>query len=712
MWRKYFAGACAVLVCSISQQSARAQDIALPGIVVTASPLETSENETFVATTVLGEEELEAGNARSLGDLVYGKPGITSSTFAPGASRPIIRGLDNLRVGITENGIGSHDVSALSEDHGVPIDPLAAQRVEVIRGPATLRYGSQAIGGVVNVINNRIPTSIPNGKYNYLEAESAYSSVDNGKEGSIMFGAGKGNIAIHGDIFKRTGDDYNTPNGKQAGTSFEAEGGSIGTSLVFNRGFIGVSYSGYSSLYYIPGEEASELNTHIDLKQKKFSSKGEYRPRSGFFTNVKYWFGYTDYKHDEIGFEHGHGEHEEEGEHHEEEEGHEEDELEVHATFLLKQYEARTELLHKPVTTALGDMKGAFGFQYGHKDLSVTGEEGRGLIAPNETFNVAAYLFEELKVTDGLKLQVAGRIERVEVDGSAVEFPEGFEFGEDEAPGIEDEFKVSKTYTPYSVSAGALYQFNNGVVARLTGQYVERAPDALELFAKGVHEATGTFEIGDPNLNKEKAHSVEFGLKKAKGRFKFDGSVFYTRFGGYIFKDEEGHEEHEEEEHDHEHELTQIHYAQKDATFYSIELAASYDLARLSNGTFGVDGQYDYVRAKFDEGGNVPRITPQRLGFGVYYRSDKIFARLGALHAFSQKDVAEEETSTDGYTLVNAEFNYKVKLGHGSSVPEMTIGIKGENLLDDDVRNHVSFKKDEVLQPGRNIMLRGKIKLN
>ena len=682
-------------------------DIVLPGIVVTASPLENTEDATFFATTVISEEEIESGLSRSLGDILYTQPGITSSTFASGASRPIIRGLDNFRVRIQENGIGVHDVSALSEDHGIPIDPLAAKKIEVIRGPATLRWGSQAIGGVVNVTNDRIPTSIPGGRYKKMEIEGGYSSVDDGGEGALTIGAGSGNVAFHADLYKRRGSDYDTPDGKQAGTSFDSEGGALGVSLVFDRGYIGVSYSRFTSLYFIPGEEAVERQLRIDLEQSKISSRGEYRPQNGFISKVKYWFGYTDYKHDEIGSGHHHGEEEEEEEHHEEEE-HEEDELSVGSTFKNKQYEARTELTHKSLETSLGSIKGAFGVQYGYRDLSAAGEGGE-LLAPNETVNVAAYIFEELQATDKLKLQFAGRIEKVDIDGAAAEFP-SFEFEEEP-----EATARSRSFTPYSFSTGALYQFNNGIVGRLTGQYVERAPDTLELFAKGPHEATETFEIGDPNLDKEKAATIEIGLKKSKGRFRFDGSAYYTKYDGFIFKnftgfscgEGEGCEAGDAEE------LTQIEYAQRDATFYGVELSASYDIAQVYNGKFGIDGQYDFVKAEFDNGGNVPRITPQRLGFGLYYRSDEIFARVGALHAFEQDDIAEGETSTDGYTLVSAQLNYTFKLNEtGGMFPEFTIGIKGENLLDDDVSNHVSFKKEDVLQPGRNVMIRGKLKLN
>ena len=690
MWRTSTAFLFLISTNLSTYQIAQAQDIELPSLIVSASPLESQLDETFASISLLSEEEIDRVPARSIGDILFTEPGVISSTFSPGSSRPIIRGLDNFRVGILENGIASHDVSALSEDHAIPIDHLSAKTIEIIRGPATLRWGSQAIGGVVNITNNRIPTAIPGGKYKYLEVEGAYTSVDEAGDGGFQFGLGSGNIAIHADAFKRRGSDYDTPQGKQEGTSYDFKGGAFGTSLILDNGYIGASYSGVSALYFIPGEEAAERDLRIDMEQRKFNSEGEYRFNDGTLAAVKYWFGYTDYEHDEIARDEM------------------TNELGVGSTFKNQQYEARTEILHNPFTTGLGDIKGAIGFQYGFRDLSASGEGGE-LLSPSETVNFAAYIFEELQATEKTKFQFAARIEQVEIDGAAAEFPSFVFMNEPEAE------PASRNFTPYSVSVAGLHQFSNGIVGRLSGQYVERAPDVLELFAKGPHEATETFEIGDPNLNKEKAYAVEIGLKKTTGPLRFDGSVFYTSFNGYIFKNFTGNSCEEgagcvagtgEE-------LTQINYAQNDAEFYGFEISGSYDLTQFANGTIGIDGQYDFVRAKFEDGTNVPRITPQRLGAGLYYTSSDIFARVGVLHALRQDDVAVNETATEGYTLLNAEINYTMQLDPvGDSTPEFTISLKGDNLLDDEIRNHVSFKKEDVLLRGRNIMLRGKLKIN
>jgi iron complex outermembrane receptor protein len=266
-----------------------------------------------------------------------------------------------------------------------------------------------------------------------------------------------------------------------------------------------------------------------------------------------------------------------------------------------------------------------------------------------------------------------------------------------------------------------LYELQGGVVARLTGQHSERAPADAELFSKGAHHASETFEIGNPFLTKEKAETFELGFRKATGPFRFDAAAFYTKFDGFIFKGLTGVDCNgtlascgnldplEEEV------FAQVLYEQRKAIFYGLELMGELDIRRIWGGVWGIDGRYDFVHARFDdaEGGNVPRIPPHRAGLGIYYRDLNWLARLGFLHAFDQNRIGENETPTKGYTLLNADLAYTFKLDPKAGFgPEMIIGLKGENLLDDDVRNHVSFNKDEVLLPGRTIRLYGTVKLN
>jgi iron complex outermembrane recepter protein len=651
--------------------------------------LQISPDQDFVATTVLTPGQLLSQPSAALGDALGTRPGIAGTTFAPGASRPVIRGLSGFRVRIQENGLATGDVSALSDDHAVPIDPLAAGQVEVVRGPATLRYGSQAIGGVVNAVNNRIPTTIPTNGI-LVETRGGLSTVDGGRNGAAIVEAGSGNFVVHADTFARTASDYRIPEppGKQANTSLDSSGYSLGGSYVFKDGFLGVAYSSFDSTYYIPGIEAAATKNHIALTQSKFASRGEWRVNDMGIEAIRFWFGATDYKHDEI------------------------DSLPVFSigsTFLQTTYETRAEVQHQPVKTALGILRGASGIQWSSRDLQAAGADGV-ILNPTSTQSLAGFVFEELQLTKKLRFQAAARIETDDVKGTASTFPPGFL----PPPPDPTENPAQRNFIPKSVSAGVLYDLPFGVTARLTAQHVERAPDATELFYKGPHDSTATFEIGNPNLTIEGANTFELGFKRAKGDFRFDLSVYRTNFSNFIYKRFTG------VKCDSNFgscgtgtELDQVVYSQQDATFTGAEVLTEYDVARIWRGVWGLDGQYDFVHAVFNDGTFVPKMPPHRLGGGIYYRDANWLARVNLLHAFAQHEFATFDTPTPGYNLLNAELSYTTKLNRQAGLtPEITVGVKGENLLNDDIRNSVSYKKDEVLQPGTNIRLFGLLRLN
>ena len=679
----------------------------LPGAIV--------DDQAFVAVTVATQRELEANGGATITDTLQLKPGISGTNFAPGANRPIIRGLDSYRVRTQENGIGTHDVAAISEDHAIPIDPLSADRVEVVRGPATLRYGSQAIGGVVSVENERIPTFIPQGGFSG-RIIGGYSSVDDGADGALSATAGSGGFAVHADGFKRSADDYQSPRGTVLNSFVESEGASVGASLIGTDGFVGVSYTRFASLYGIPGEEAEEgVNPKIDMEQNKFMTRGEWRVRSSGVDAIRFWFGASDYAHDELAI-------------------HDpavDTEFELGSRFTNKEQEARVEIQHTPFMTGLGELSGAIGVHIDNRDTRGQSFEGESLLEPVQTQSVAAFWFEELAVTRQLRLQAATRIEETRVDGRGWE-----EFhGHEDLPANPGEwhfhahdFVGERSFTPVSAGLGLLYDLPFATVLRLNGQYVERAPDAAELFSKGMHEATGTFEVGNPFLVEEKATTAEIGLKKATGAFRFDTSAYYTRYTGFIYRALQGFtcepkahggEFHCEDEghgggagHDHAFDL--VYFQQRDANFYGAELAAQLDVGRVWNGIWGVDAQYDFVRAQFEDGENVPRIPPHRLGGGVYYHDANWLARAGALHAFQQNEFGLNEIATPGYTLVNAELSYTTDVtAPDGTASQVTIGVRGENLADDEVLNHTSFKRrEEVLLPGASVRAFGIVKLN
>lgn len=690
--RLWLAGASLVALAAFSTPS-NAQ-VTLPEVVVSApSPIggARSASDTFGPVTVVTPEELQRTPGNTLGDVLFDKPGITASTFAPGgASRPIIRGLDNFRVRVQENGVGTHDVSDLGEDHGVPIDPLATQQIEVIRGPATLRYGSQAIGGVVDASNNRIPDAVPpNGFAGRING--AWSSADKGREGSVILDAGRDRFAVHADAYGRAADDYRIPGGRQLNSRLRSDGQAVGGSYIFDGGYTGLALSRFASIYHVPGIEPAASNTRIDLEQIKLTGKGEYRPDSTAVQTIRYWLGVSDYKHDELGtLDNG-------------TDG-------VRATFKNKEQEGRVEVQLSPFSTTFGALSTAIGTQFGHQQLGTSGEAG-GLLAPNQTTSGAGYLFNELRLTDALKLQAAGRIERVNVKGTSATFPADF-LGMSGDP-VESAFE--RNFTPKSLSLSALQQLPWNLVASLTGQYVERAPRAPELLSKGAHDAPGTFEIGNPNLEVEKAKTVEASLRHPKGEWRFEATAYYTQYTGFIFKRLTGNTCGEDfascAAGPGNGEFNQIVYSQRNATFTGAELSSQIDVAPLGHGIFGIDGQFDTVRARFEDGTNVPRMPPMRAGGGLWWREAEWFARVGLLHAYAQNSISENETPTPGYDLLKAELSHTRKFAKDrDGFSEMTVGVVGNNLLDRDVRNSVQFRKDEVLLPGRNVRLFASVK--
>lgn len=683
--------------------------------------------EQFATVTVVPNEEIRRSGASTLGDLLFSKPGITGSSFAPGAaSRPVIRGLDVNRVGIVENGIGSNGASDLGEDHFVPIDPLASNQVEVIRGPATLRYGSTSIGGVVSASNNRIPDALPPcatapfqsyglpakapsivGQPGCVNAEirTAVSSVDRGVEGGVLLDAGGGNVALHADVFGRKAGDYSVPSypyqipglpfsGRQPNSAMQAEGGSLGGSYLFDGGFAGAAITQNDTVYRIPGPEGALLGTRIAARQTKLTAKGEFRPDAAAIEAIRFWAGATDYKHNEIGRA---------------------DPTEsasdgVRQTFTNKEQEGRVEVQLMPLDARFATVTTALGLQASHQELTAPSPDNpgsplNGLFDPNRNTRLAGYLFNELKFSDTTKAQIAGRVEHVDLSGTTPAFlPELFDLATDPAA-IGPSTPRNLSFTPKSASVGLIQTLPWDLSASITGQYVERAPKPAELFSRGNHDATTTFDIGNPDLRIEAATSVEVGLRRAGGPLRFELTGYYTRFNGFIYRrltgntcadgacvDSAGGPL----------ELNQAIYSQRDAVFRGGEFQSQFDVARFYGGTWGIEAQFDVVRATFADGSNVPRIPPLRAGGGLFWRDANWLARVNLLHAFAQNDIAAiAETATPGYNLLKAEVSYKTMLNPSRyGARELTLGLVGNNLLNENIRNAVSYNKNDVLMPG------------
>ena len=685
----------------------------------------------FATVTVVPNEEIRRSGGATLGDLLFSKPGITGSSFAPGAaSRPIIRGLDVNRVGIVENGVGAGGVSDLGEDHFVPVDPLATNQVEVVRGPAALRYGSTSIGGVVSATNNRIPDALPacaaapfqsyglpvkaplaNAQSSAcvnVETRTAVSSVDRGVEGGILLDAGGGNFAIHADAYGRKAGDYSIPgypylldqtrpvDGRQPNSAAQAAGASIGGSYIFHGGFIGAAITQNDSQYRIPGIEPSDHQTRIDARQTKFTAKGEYRPDAAAIDAIRFWAGATDYKHNEIGLA----------------DPADLSSTGVRQTFTNREQEGRVEVQMAPFNARFAAVTTAFGLQTGHQELTAPspddpGSPLNGLWDPNKNNRVAGYVFNELKFTDTTKAQIAGRIEHVNLSGTMPAFiPDLFDINANPAD-IGPPTARNLSFTPKSASVGLIQNLPGELVASITAQYVERAPKPAELFSRGVHEATVTFDIGNPNLSMETAKTIEIGLRRAAGPFRFEATAYYTKFNGFIYRRLTGNTCEDgacvgPADPAFPLELNQAVYSQRDATFRGGEFQSQFDIGPLNGGIWGIENQFDVVRATFSDGTNVPRIPPVRAGGGLFWRDANWLTRINLLHAFAQNDIAPiGETPTAGYNLLKAEVSYRTRLDPSwFGAREMTVGLVGNNLLNENIRNSVSYTKDQVLMPG------------
>jgi iron complex outermembrane receptor protein len=645
--------------------------------------------------TVTGNQ-IQATQAQSFGDLFFTKPGATSAGLAPGASRPVLRGLDDFRVRVQENGIGSMDVSDIGQDHGVPIDPLSIQKIEIYRGPEALRFGSQAVGGVVEATNNRIPFAAPLGGWQ-TQFKSATTTVDRGLEGGALFDAGTRDFAVHADVYGRRASAYFVPsypylfpthpalpfNGKQPNSGLHSEGQAIGGSYLFDGGYVGAAISRFTSVYRIPTLEGAQTNGRIDLEQTKLTSKGEFRPQSSAIDVVRFWLGAVEYHHDELGLDDAGLDG-------------------IRATFNNHAQEAKAEITFMPMTTALGTLISSIGTQFDHQQIDTAGDAG-GLLGSARTNRGAAYFYNELWLTDTLRTLLAGRIETVRLDGTSGIFPLTF------LPPPEDPTLAlqSRGFTPKSISFSLVKDLPSWMVASATVSRIQRAPTALELFAHGAHDASGTFDIGDPNLKIETANSAELGLKRFDGAFRFDGKVYYTYYSNFIFRQATGilcGTEFSTCGNGIDTEFIQTIYSQRDAIFRGGEIAWQWDLVPVASGLFGVDGQYDFVRATFTDGSNVPRMPPMRVGGGAYWRNDNWFVRMGLLHAFGQSDLGVNDTPTAGYYLLRMEISNRQYWQYSPwGATEIVTGLSGDNLLDVDVRNSVQFHKDEILLPGRSV---------
>jgi iron complex outermembrane receptor protein len=648
--------AAAALVPAAAQAEPMAADAPAtqPDVIVTASPIATASDDTPTVVAKVDRNTILTTGGASVADALANVPGIAATGFAAGASRPIIRGMDATRVRILEDGSSSSDVSDIGPDHGIPIDPLAAQSIEVVRGAATLRYGSQAIGGVVNILNNRVPMQLPTQPLSG-EFTGSYGTAADVGQTSLLADAKIGNLALHADGFYRHADDYDTPLGTQENSFFHGHGGSLGGSYFFgpeSDSHVGAAVTQYNATYGIPSDD-----THIVMKQTKVLTRNSFDLGGGVLKTLNLDGSYADYEHSEV-----------------------EPDGTIATTFRNKEYDGRAELLFGP----LGPVQNsALGVEIQRRRFSAVGEDSSYLF-PTLTQTEAAYLFTEMPVSEKLRLQASGRVEHVHVTGTPAS----------------DAF-TKANFTPVSGALGALLDVTDGVKVGLTASSTGRAPAITELFARGGHDGPGTFETGDPNLGIERANSLEGTLRIRSGAFKFTGSIYSTWFHNYIYGDLTGRTCDDDGnciDGDSE-ELRELNYRQQGAHFRGVEGEASYDLLKSAAGTLQAKALADYTRATLDQGGNVPRIPPYRLGGGLNWESSPVDAGFLFLYVGRQNKFGAFDTATPSYVQLNAQVAWRPFKAH----PGIELAVVGQNLTNDVQRDASALNKDQVVMPGRNV---------
>ncbi|WP_396592757.1 TonB-dependent receptor [Brevundimonas sp. R86498] len=644
-----------------SAQDATAQ---LDEIIVTGVPYGISQNATTIATTVIDEEQLAVAPAASLGDLLNGTPGVRSTSFAPGASRPVIRGLTGPRVQVLTNGVGLIDASSVSPDHQVASDPAESSRIEIVRGPATLIYGGSAIGGVVNILDGRIPEALPeDGLAGHLSAQG--STVD---EGSLFGGRADvalgSNFVLHVDALKKDADNYEIPSSpisqrladaegvdrEETGTlpnSFsELDAWGVGASFVDANGFLGASYKETDSTYGVVAEES----VFIELEQQRFDVRGGYRFDQGPFREVRGSYGQADYTHTEF-----------------------EDVGEPGTIFASDGYEARADLIQRE----RGGWNGATGVQTLSRDFSAIGDEA--YIPSAEIEETGIYTVQRLD-HDRYGFEGGLRYDRRTL--SATPF------------GTTGE--VEREFDNVSASAAAFFRPATGLFAGVSLSRTQRAPSEVELFADGLHIATGAYEVGDPTLDSETVTTLEGTLHYDGGRFRGDLHVYASKFDGFIDLRDTG-DVFEFDEDGEIEEFPIFAYEQTDADFRGFEAEVAYDVWMSGSHVVTLEGAADFVDADTDMG-PAARIPPYSVTGRVRYASTPVDLSVEVRHVGEQDEVAEFELPTDSYTTVSLFGAWRP-----FADPSITLFAEGRNLTDEEAREHASFLKDIAPQPGRNL---------
>jgi len=654
-------------------------------IRVTALGIDESADLIVAPFDVIDRDEL-LNRAGTLGDLLNGLTGVHADSFGGGASRPVIRGQTSPRTKILSDGNSILDASDVSPDHAVTVDTLLAQRIEVLRGPATLLYGGGAIGGVVNVLDDKIPTAMPEKGYEGFAALRGNTVADE-KAGAIsLTGRATDNLAVHFESSMRDADDYQAADWDEPqvdGTFAENNNTSFGASWIGERGYFGMAYSYRADEYGIPGHSEEYLECHphgvelhcgshdeddhhdhdddhdheehavpfVDLNSKRVDMRGEYMNPFAGINKVTFRASSTDYDHTEF------------------------EEDEVGAVFGNKGYEARLEFDH----AAVMGWQGLFGIQLSDSTFKNGGEH---VFMPTvDSRSTGLFVVEHYQLNDAWHFEAGARYDR-----------------QNHRPVDDDRNRPSFSDSAFSYSGAAIWNISPGTILSVTYAHAQRLPQAQELYARGIHVASNTYECGliahpltcggtvnNQDITKETADNFELGLRKIEGPFTYSLSLFRNQVDNYIYARTLDQYE----------DFRLIKYTQRDAEFTGYEAEFGYRF----NDVLSASLFSDYVRVGLSSDDRLPRIPPRRTGGRVNTQLGNGYnAELEFYRAAGADRVASFETAQPAYDMLNLSANYSF-----GDEGRYQVFLRGSNLLDEDVRNQTSFIADVIPMPGRNI---------
>ncbi len=642
---------------------------ALDEIIVTA-PLQDRKSDSPVPVTVLSDDELRMKTGHSIGDTLKNELGISSQSFGPGVGTPVIRGQAGPRVRVLNNGIGSNDVSAISPDHATSVEPLLAERIEVLRGPATLLYGSGAMGGVVNVIDNRIPGR----QFDKLVGaalEQRFDSTSDETSTAMKVEGGKDNIAYHLDGFYRhrnnldiggSGIDtakvaitdpsleiVDNPKGFLNNTGAEAISGSAGLSWIGAPGFAGVSINNLNNNYAIAPDGTGDETVRIAMRQTKYDFKSELNNPFRFAKSLRTRLGYTDYQHTEI----ANGE--------------------PGAYYTNQSYEGRMELAHQD----LGPLRGVVGFQAQASDFNAIEKlTGDSIVPRSDITSYGVFAVESFDI-GAVTYQLGTRVEQTDIR------PDGF---------------ANLSYTPVSASASAVWKLDNRNSLNLAVTRSSRAPQVQELLSDGYHDATRSYDRGDLGLREETSYNLDLGYRFKTDWLRAEFDLFHNWASDYIFQQRNG----EFVDQDGNPCLADcvplVTSGQNDAIFKGYEAKLIVPMMENHLGLLEMTLFSDYTRGEFVNGSDVPRMPPLRYGLQLDFNRDKLSTYLRFTRAESQPHAGDFETSTAGYFLLNVGANYQVKAYKDA---KLMVFAKGNNLLNQNIRNSTSYLRNFAPEAGR-----------